>query len=59
MISVEAIAMMWDWNSTSWLWWFVMSGGMLVFWGFIAWVIVQIVRKDRDTPATSTSDKAA
>ena len=45
------IAVMWDWNGTSWWWWFVMSGGMLLFWGLVAWIVVQIVRDARGTPA--------
>ena len=45
--------MMWDWNGASWWWWFVMSGGMLVFWGFVAWVVIQVVRRDVDAPTTA------
>ena len=47
--------MMWDWNGTSWWWWFVMSGGMLLFWGFVAWLVVQVIRgtPKSDTPAAA------
>lgn len=51
--------MMWDWNGTSWWWWFVMSGGMLLFWGFVAWIVVQVVRNDRDRPPAPVADPEA
>jgi len=44
--------MMWNWDGGSWWWWFVMSGGMIAFWGFVAWVVVQLVRGGRDAPNT-------
>ena len=51
--------MMWDWNGTSGWWWFVMSGGMLLFWGLVAWVVVQVVRSNRDAPAAPATDPEA
>lgn len=50
---------MWDWNGASWWWWFFMSGGMLLFWGVVAWVVVQLVRGDRDTSEPSRADPEA
>jgi putative membrane protein len=47
---VEAMTMMWDWNGASW-WWLLMSGGMVLFWGLVAWVIVQVVRGSSNTDA--------
>ena len=44
MIVVEAMTMMWNWDGASWWWWLLMSGGMLAFWGFVAWVVVQALR---------------
>ena len=51
--------MMWDWNGASWWWWFAMSGGMLLFWGFVAWVVLQVVRSDRGGAATPAPDPEA
>ena len=50
--------MMWDWNGASWWWWFLMSGGMLLFWGFIAWVVLEIVRtgRGRDVPPEADAE---
>jgi putative membrane protein len=44
------MTMMWGWNG-SWWWSLVMSGGMLLFWGFVAWFVVQSIRASsrRDT----------
>ena len=50
--------MMWDWNGASWWWWFVMSGGMLVFWAFVAWVVFQVVRDQRDGGAAPADPEA-
>jgi putative membrane protein len=36
-----------------------MSGGMLVFWGVVAWVVVQVVRDDREKTLRPTSDPEA
>jgi putative membrane protein len=36
--------MMWDWNGASWWSWFLMSGGMLVFWALVVWLVVQVAR---------------
>jgi putative membrane protein len=41
---------MWEWH-TGWAWWW-MSVAMLAFWGFVAWVVVTLVRHgDRDQRA--------
>ena len=51
--------MMWDWNGTSWWWWFLMSGGMLLFWGFVAWVVLQVIRSDRAADSPPAVDPEA
>jgi putative membrane protein len=37
--------MMWDWHDYGW-WWFVMSIGMIVFWGAVIWLVATFLRKD-------------
>jgi len=51
--------MMWDWSGSSWWWWFVMSGGMVLFWGFVAWVVLQAARSDRASADGSEAILAA
>ena len=51
--------MMWDWNGASWWSWFLMSGGMLLFWGFVAWVVLQVVGSDRGGTTSSAPDPEA
>lgn len=47
--------MMW-WNGGwSWWAWCVMGGMMLVFWVVVAWVIVTVVRFNRESPTVSRS----
>jgi putative membrane protein len=53
------MTMMWDWNGARWWWWVVMSGGMVVFWGFIAWLVVQIVGGERDVQTSHMADPEA
>ena len=43
--------MMWWHGDLSWWGWTVMTLGMLVFWGLIAWVIVVIARSSNATSA--------
>lgn len=49
--------MMWHWDGASWWWWFLMSGGMLLFWGFVAWVVLQLARRD-DQDARASDPEA-
>lgn len=40
---------MMDWNgSVSWWGWTIMSVGMFVFWAFVAWIAVTLVRNGRE-----------
>jgi putative membrane protein len=42
------------WNGGwSWWAWCLMGGMMLIFWGIVAWVIVTLVRTNRQPPTTS------
>lgn len=50
----EVTGMMWWHGDLSWWGWTVMTLGMLVFWGLIAWVIVVIARSSNATPSART-----
>ncbi len=39
--------MWWGNNDMSWWGWLLMSFGMVVFWGLVAWVVVRLVRNTR------------
>lgn len=43
--------MMWGYNDWSWWAWLLMSAGMIVFWGLVAYVVVWAVRSSRDSVA--------
>lgn len=43
---------MWDWNGWSWWWWILMPLMMVGFWGLFAWVVVMLVRNDRNDRAS-------
>jgi hypothetical protein len=48
-----------DWN---WAAWIAMTASMVVFWGFIAWVVVTLVRRPEDgspTPEDILADRFA
>ena len=50
---------MWDWNGASWWSWLLMSGGMLLFWGFIAWAVGQAIRwSSSSNPPTAVNPEA-
>lgn len=53
--------MMWNWDGANWWWWLVMSAGMVAFWGFAAWVVVQAIRSGarRDTAAPDPEETLA